>query len=352
MNLKAAVSLKNETLHKSNWRICLTFAWILIAAFGWLFPISPTPVQADDETPVPTEEVTEPIFPLVTPSPEPEGQTPLYDVPLALNTHDHFYFSRPIAMDSNSEPSSDFRYGFYYPNEDTVHTGVDIVSPLHKPVLAAGDGQVIFVGYGLMNGGGDITDPYGLAVLIRHTFSYGDKTLYTVYGHMDRIDVAVDQYVKAGDQIGIIGLTGNTSGPHVHFEVRIEDSKGGRIQNPELWLAPPVGSGVLAGRLKDNIGNLISAQSLWLKSKETGYKYDITSYAPVKHIYSDDYFHENFVIGDIPAGEYEISMIYKNKWYRCNITIAPGTVNFVSFNGKNGFTQGMPAAPDAEEFLQ
>ncbi len=333
-------------------RFFLITSWALIAMIGWLFPISPIPVLADDETPAPTEELTEPVFPLVTPEPEQEGQTPLYDVPLALNPHDHFYFTRPIAMDSNSAPSSDFSYGFYYPSDTNVHTGVDIISPFHKPVLAAGDGQVVFVGYGLMNGGGDVNDPYGLAVLIKHSFSYGDKTLYTVYGHMDRIDVEKGQFVKTGDQIGIIGLTGNTSGPHVHFEVRIEDSEGGRVQNPELWLAPPVGSGVLAGRLKDSFGYLISAQQLWLKSLDTGYKYDITTYAPVKHIYSDDYFHENFALGDIPAGEYEISMLYKNKWYRLNITIAPGTVNFVTFNGKNGFAEGLPAAPDIEAFLQ
>jgi len=352
MRNKTTFSRDARTINKSSLRVCLTFSWILLTAFGWLLPISSTAVQAEDETPSPTEEVTDPVFPLVTPTPEQNSQIPLYDVPLALNPHDHFYFNRPIAMDSNSAPSSDFRYGFYYPNDTTVHTGVDIISPLHKPVLAAGDGQVVFVGYGLMNGGGDVNDPYGLAVLIRHSFSYGDKTLYTVYGHMDRIDVEKDQYLKAGDQLGIIGLTGNTSGPHVHFEVRIEDSEGGRVQNPELWLAPPVGSGVLAGRLKSDFGYLISAQQLTLKYLETGYKYDIITYAPVKHIYSDDYFHENFAIGDIPAGEYEISMLYKNKWYRCNVTIAPGTVNFVSFNGKNGFTQGMPAAPNVEDFLQ
>jgi hypothetical protein len=345
-------SFQTPITTKNTLRLCLSISWILITTFAWFFPIAITQVKADDETPVPTEEVTDPIFPLVTSMPEEKGQTPLYNVPLALNPHDHFFFTRPIAMDTNSAPSSDFRYGFYYPEDTTIHTGVDIISPLHTPVLAAGDGQVIFVGYGLMNGGGDVKDPYGLAVLIRHTFSYGDKTLYTVYGHLDRIDVEKDQFVKVGDQIGIIGMTGNTSGPHVHFEVRIEDSEGGRVQNPELWLAPPVGSGVLAGRLKDNIGNLIAAQQLWLKSLETGYKYDITSYAPVKHIYSDDYFHENFTIGDIPAGEYEISMVYKNKWYRSNLTIAPGTVNYVTFNGKNGFEQGLPAAPNAEEFLQ
>ncbi len=352
MNNIVVTALFQKSLNRKIFSCVLSIAWIFIVVVGWLFPISPTSVLADDVNLSSAIESTEPVFPLVTLAFEENSQPPLYDVPLALNTHDHFYFTRPIAMDTNSTPSPDFGYGFYYPDDDKVHTGVDISSPLHKPILAAGDGQVIFVGYGLMNGGGDVNDPYGLAVLIRHTFSYEDKTLYTVYAHLDRIDVEKDQYLKIGEQIGIIGLTGNTSGPHVHFEVRIEDSQGGRVQNPELWLAPPIGSGVLAGRLKNDFGYLISAQQLWLKSLETGYKYNITTYAPVKHIYSDDYFRENFVLGDIPAGDYELSMIYKYKWYRVNVTIAPGTVNYVTFDGKNGFAQAMPAAPNPIEFLE
>jgi hypothetical protein len=328
--------------------------WVFLTVIGWLYPFSVEQVQADDQTPPSTEEFLEPVFPMTTvePDQELEGQTPLYNVPLALNPHDHFYFARPIAFDSNTAPSRDFGYGFYYPEETEVHTGVDIGSPMYKPVLAAGDGQVVFTGFGLMNGGGDINDPYGLAILIRHSFSYEDKTIYTVYAHLDSSEVEKGQIVKMGEEIGKIGLTGNTSGPHVHFEVRIEDSKGGRVQNPELWMAPPVGSGVLAGSLKSTFGYFLSAQKLWLKSLDTGFKYEITTYAPVKHIYADDYFKENFVIGDIPGGEYEISMIYKNKWFRYNLTIAPGTVNFVSFEGMNGFKTGLTSTTNEEDFLQ
>jgi hypothetical protein len=323
----------------------------LILAVGWFFLSSPISVSAIDVTPTPTNEIEDPVFPATTPEPEVDAPPALYGIPLALNPHDHFYFTRPIAIDSNTDPLPDFRYGYFYTNDDTVHTGVDITSPLHKPILAAADGQVIFTGYGLLTGSGDVDDPYGLAVLIKHSFSFGNKTLYTVYAHMDRIDVKKGQMVNAGDQVGIIGMTGNTTGPHLHFEVRVEDEESGRVQNPELWLVPPVGSGVLAGRIKNDFGYFISAQPLSIKSLETEKTYQVISYAPVKNVYSDDFFNENFVIGDIPAGLYQISMLYKGKWYRYEITISPGTVNFVFFNGKKGFSQEYPPAPDPSDFV-
>ena len=325
---------------------------ILFMLLVWLFPTNPVTVDAIDE--VPTSEVVldGPVFPETTPQPEVDSDPPLYDVPLALAPHDHFYFTRPIAMDSNNALLPDFRYGYYYQDQDAVHTGVDIPSPLHKPVLAAGDGVVVFAGYGLLTGKSDPNDPYGLAVMIRHDYSYDGKTIYTVYAHLDRVDVEKDDLVKSGDPVGIIGMTGNTTGPHLHFEVRVDDSNGNRVQNPELWMAPPIGSGVLACQIKNSYGYLIAAQKVWLKSLDSQKVYEVLTYADTKHVYSDDYFKENLVIGDIPAGQYEISMIYKGKWYRAEVTIAPGTVNFVYFAGKDGFSQERPSAPDPEEFLQ
>lgn len=345
------ISIKKRNLSKNSKKVVLACLWMTIIFFMWLMPVNPVSTNVNAGTPSPTVEIEEPVFPPVTPEPEMDACPPLYDIPLALNPNDHFYFARPIAMDSNTNPLPDFRYGYYYPGEDEVHSGVDITSPLHKPILAAADGEVIFTGYGLMYGGENEDDPYGLAVLIRHNFSFNGKKLYTVYAHLDQIDVEKGQIVKTGEQIGLLGMTGNTSGPHVHFEVRIDDDEGGRVQNPELWMAPPIGSGVLAGRLKDDFGYLISTQKIYLKSLETEATYEILSYAPVKHIYPDNYYNENFAIGDIPAGKYQISMIYRNKWYRSELSIAAGTINFVVFNGKNGFSQEFPEAADPDEFL-
>ncbi len=115
--------------------------------------------------------------------------------------------------------------------------------------MAAGPGVVMWAGWDLFNRQlAPSEDPYGIAVAIKHDFGYDDRRLYTVYAHMDRVDVVPGQRVEAGDQLGIIGTTGFTTGPHVHFEVRIETGEFFASRNPELWLAPPqVGVSLLAG---------------------------------------------------------------------------------------------------------
>ncbi len=94
------------------------------------------------------------------------------------------------------------------------HTGIDIKAPYGAPVHATADGVVIYAGwYG----------EYGKVVIIRHPSGY--KTLYA---HLSRIKVRCRQKVKAGQVIGYIGSTGRSTGPHLHYEVRL----GHRYLNP------------------------------------------------------------------------------------------------------------------------
>lgn len=95
------------------------------------------------------------------------------------------------------------------------HTGVDIACPAGTPILAADDGVVTRVQY--------IETGYGHNVMIDH----GDGVV-TLYGHMSKIFVKKDETVKRGQQIGLEGSTGRSTGPHLHFEVRIN----GKIYNP------------------------------------------------------------------------------------------------------------------------
>ena len=67
------------------------------------------------------------------------------------------------------------------------------------------------------------SDPYGQAVVIHHDFGYKDQALYTVYAHMSKIIAVVGQHVETGDVLGLVGDTGATTGPHLHFEVRLGD---------------------------------------------------------------------------------------------------------------------------------
>ena len=88
------------------------------------------------------------------------------------------------------------------------HTGVDYAAPRGTPVYSVGPGKVDFAG--TQNG-------YGKLVIVRHR----DRTVETRYAHLTRIDVKEGDIVAAGDLVGAIGSTGVATGPHLHFEWRI-----------------------------------------------------------------------------------------------------------------------------------
>ncbi|MFH1899121.1 MAG: M23 family metallopeptidase [Patescibacteria group bacterium] len=98
------------------------------------------------------------------------------------------------------------------------HNGVDIATPTRTtmpPLLACSNGKVVRAGW----------DPFGLGLNVRIDHGNGYET---IYGHMSRIDVSYGEKVGRGDQIGLMGSTGRSSGPHVHFMVRYN----GVPQNP------------------------------------------------------------------------------------------------------------------------
>lgn len=98
-----------------------------------------------------------------------------------------------------------------------MHTGVDISGPYGQPIIAAAEGLVVHAGW---RGG------YGLAVVVDH-----GGGLATLYAHQSSINVADGQVVTAGQKIGSIGSTGQSTGPHLHFEVRVN----GTPKDPMQW---------------------------------------------------------------------------------------------------------------------
>ena len=292
----------------------------------------------------PVIDVMQLTFP--TPMSEPVSlwRAPLFDTPLALSQYDHFYFSRPIAADQVNWPLPDYRYGGIFFGVDIIHTGIDIPAKRGTTVIAAGDGKVIWAGYGLFYGSGAENDPSGLAVSVEHDFGYKGQKLYTIYAHLDRIDVVVGQTVKTGTPVGLVGMTGNTTGPHLHFEVRMQDDSFYKTRNPELWIAPPQGSGVLAGDFKNTNGSFLDQQVINIRSLYTGEKWQVFTYGPTT-VHKDDYYQENMVISDLPAGKYEIMVDYINKTWSTLIEIHPGAVSFLRFNGEEGFDFTPPDSP-------
>ncbi|NMC54674.1 MAG: M23 family metallopeptidase [Chloroflexi bacterium] len=298
--------------------------------------------------------VEEPLrFTFPTPGPDPISlwRAPLYPAPWALSPHDHFYFTRPIAVDEVNWPLADYRYGGVFFGTDIVHTGIDIPSPRGTPVLAAGPGKVIHAGYGLFNRyDNQEEDPYGLAVAIKHDFGWDGRSLYTVYAHMDRVDVINGQRVETGDQVGIIGTTGFTTGPHLHFEVRVETNSFYTTRNPELWITPPQGCGVLVGKLLNTNGSILTHQKVYITSLDTNQRWYVISYGQAAVI-SDEYYQENLAIGDLPAGRYRITINYMEETYASDVTINPGAVTRFAFRGEQGF-QSVPTISPADEAWQ
>lgn len=301
-------------------------------------------MEAPDKAATPTTGPLRFSFPTPGPAPVSAWRPPLYQVPWALTPHDHFYFARPIAADEVNWPLADYRYGGKF-FEDIVHTGVDIPAPLGTPVLATGPGKVVSAGYGLYSGLNDPDDPYGLAVVIRHDFGYQGQTLYTVYGHLSQVDVAPGQHLETGEQLGLVGQTGFTTGPHLHFEVRLGENRIFTTRNPELWMAPPMGWGVLAGRVMETSGRLAYSQEVLVHNLDTGQTWTVVAYNS-EVARSDAYYQENLVIGDLPAGLYELEIAYYGILYKQTLRVQAGAVNYFTFQGRRGFGPSTPPTPD------
>jgi murein DD-endopeptidase MepM/ murein hydrolase activator NlpD len=98
------------------------------------------------------------------------------------------------------------------------HSGIDLAAPMDRPVQAAAEGVALVAN----RPGG-----YGLYVIVVH-----GGGISTLYGHLHATDLQSGQRVGAGDRVGLLGSSGLSTGPHLHFEVR----RNGRPEDPAHWL--------------------------------------------------------------------------------------------------------------------
>ncbi len=122
-------------------------------------------------------------------------------VPFAMPVHDAFRYTSGFGQ----------RWG-------RMHEGVDMAGPIGTPVFATADGVVIHAGW---------SSGYGNLIKIQHEFG-----IETRYGHLNEIDVAAGQRVSRGEHIGDMGNTGRSTGPHLHYEIRL----GGDAINPMVYI--------------------------------------------------------------------------------------------------------------------
>ncbi len=329
---------------------------ILSACTQEIIQTAPTeviPLEVADQPSVPFDANLTPSpepfqFNLPTPGAEPitNWRPPLYPVPWAISPHDHFFFTRPIAADQTNWPIPDYRYGGVFFGRNIVHTGVDIPSPEGTPIMATAPGTVVWADWGLfMEIPGDNTDPYGMAVAIRHDFGFNDQQLYTIYAHMSQMNVIVGQHVETGEVIGFVGSTGATTGPHVHFEVRFPYNSFFYTYNPELWIAPPQGWGVLAGRLMNTKGEPLQQMEILVAPERASRTFTVRTYGKGGAVNPDPYYNENVVLGDLPAGIYKISFKYDDERVQTWVEVFPGQVSYFTFKGEHGFGGDRPPEP-------
>ena len=110
-----------------------------------------------------------------------------------------------------------FTFEAGYAGYPHFHTGIDLAVPLGTPVFAAADGVVVLA-RPMTDASGALVG-YGNYVVIQHTAG-----LKTLYGHLLAIGVKEGDVVRRGQLVGLVGSTGNSTGPHTHFEVRIDNS--------------------------------------------------------------------------------------------------------------------------------
>ncbi|HRE25618.1 MAG TPA: peptidoglycan DD-metalloendopeptidase family protein, partial [Anaerolineales bacterium] len=143
-----------------------------------------------------------------------------------------------------------------------------------------------------------------IAVAIRHDFGYENQPVFTLYAHMEAHNIGhIGQRVETGDVLGWVGSTGNSTGPHVHFEVRVGRNDYYSTRNPELWIAPYAGWGILTGRLVDEKGRAINNTPIEIYDEQGDWVYTVYTYAE-RVVRADDEMRENFAISDLPAGRY------------------------------------------------
>ena len=125
----------------------------------------------------------------------------------------------PLSDYSRAAILSDFglrKHPHYHTSE--FHPGIDIEAVMGDPVKASAGGSIIYSGK---------QSGYGNIVIIEH-----EKDLCTVYAHLSEILVETGSVVAAGQVIGLVGMSGNSTGPHLHFEVRV----GGKAVDPVGYL--------------------------------------------------------------------------------------------------------------------
>ena len=249
------------------------------------------------------------------------------------------WFSRPIAPIDNAFIDQTYRYGSTMGGNFQQHQGVEFNNPDGTPVFAIGEGVVAYAGP---------AERGALTVAIRHDSTLatpdGRRFVYSVYYHNSELLVRVGQRVARGDTLARVGHTGRATNDHLHLEVHASPVDSVRLivdslqryppytTNPELWIAPPDGTGIVAGQVRDSAGQPVPGARIHGLSaprpRETPLSYAET-YRDRAH--SHPLYLEDFAIGGIPPGDYILGTEIGGKKVWRRVTVEAGKVTWVEF---------------------
>jgi murein DD-endopeptidase MepM/ murein hydrolase activator NlpD len=233
---------------------------------------------------------------LITPALPVEGQT---------SVQTHYLLGRPIPPTGFNRPDFGFPYGWHRRGKSPIHHGIDLPNRRGTSVIAAADGTVFYAGSDKETVFGPQPDFYGNVIVIQHDFSAPEGgTVFTLYGHLNSVDITAGERVTIGQKIGTVGATGIAIGSHLHFEVRIGDPQNyNAVRNPELWYAPLPGRGAILGRVVDVNGNIAMGVRYVISTASN--VFPSFTYAEPS-IPADPSYGENFAMNDLKAGCYRI----------------------------------------------
>jgi hypothetical protein len=248
----------------------------------------------------------------------------------------HEFFARPVtAADGNTHIDGTYRYGATMGDRFQQHQGVEFNNPAGTAVRAVGDGVVVYAG---------AAEQGANTVAIRHDRRLNDQYVYSAYYHNSSLEVTAGQRVGTGDVIARVGNTGRATNDHLHLEVHVAaDTDSSRIVhpdvrfpphtvNPQLWLEPLPGTGVVAGQVFDAAGAPVPGARVhglvlpW--PEETPFSFAET-YADQAH--PDPAYGEHFAVGDVPAGDYTLGVTVEGRRLWRRVRVQPGMVTWVEF---------------------
>lgn len=297
---------------------------------GVLLATLETPTPGPTRTPSSTPAT--PIPPTMTPQDTAvPTEIPATATPAGPVRISHFLLERPISSQNVDYFDRTYAYGDTQQDNLPVHHGVDFANPQGTSVLAAADGVVYYAGDDGETLFGTMAFFYGNLVVIEHDFDTPEgATIYTLYGHLDRVTVEPGQRVAPGYRIGYVGGTGVAIGPHLHFEVRADNPHDyGATRNPDLWLKPYDRFGTLVGAVTNADGDFIPGVTIEVRGSGINTPRYAYTYASAS-VSSSPVWEENFTLGDLPRGEYDIFASQNGRvFFRNTVMIVAGDATWI-----------------------